>query len=861
MELRIFWAKNAPRMSVTTHGKIAGIAAQILFDNMLSDGTAQLLSFLMQLERVQLRQFVGYLVSLHDIGKIDYYFQAQDKQLREILIAEQLCPAEMFTEHCRHEKTTEQILWKTIWKVQGCDRRTAQFYAVVLGAHHQGKDGAASPHIELLQDYQKEYEQNMREYFLKSDANVVLPKIQKEDRGTVGAILLGLTVLADWISSSDYFEKEDDRSSDFDKIQEKIHCFLAKSGLNKVDRMFGDTFSEVWPEFPAEQMRPLQKEVEKLFQEEPKEKIALVLLEAPMGEGKTEAGCYAAVQMGKQYQKNGIYFALPTAATSNQMVGRMRNWLRDDVRLLHGMAWMEDVDAIPEGDVHIDDEEHAETARNWLAPVRRGLLSQYAVGTIDQAMMAAMMIKYGCLRLLGLSGKVLLIDELHAYDMYMGTIVERLLDWCKALEIPVVLLSATLTQEKKQQMLRPYTEETLDNAYPAITAVTQSGKLLVRPVTEITRRQTVQIKLLPILHHPQQIALQAIQLTENGGCLCVMLNTVKQAQEVYQAIQKIDFDGDTLLFHARFPAERRDEIEKKCLNLFGKDKTYRPRKAILVATQVVEQSLDVDFDIFMSSVAPIDLLLQRTGREFRHEETRRPAGIENPIFYVMVPEDGEQAEDTAFAADGCVYPICLLRQSIHLLQNREAIRIPEDMAQLVADGYDEEKAPLEYLESWWETEIGDQIKAGQSEIYCLSRPKDGFDPIQKMSKFAFDDAETDSYFSAKTRLGEPTVRIALINSELYETVHKKIADKQYIPQTLAKAVLKQSVSILKKQAADILTSTLALEGSGLLFGVTMFPSDDGFFEENGIRIVFDPILGVRMERSQNSGLQKKEKKV
>ena len=850
MELCEFWAKSAPRMSVTTHGKISGITAQILFDKMLSDGTAQFLSFLMRIDREDPKNMIGYLVSLHDIGKIDYHFQAQDKQVQERMIEEGLCPADPMVEICRHEKATEQILWRTIWKAQGCDRRSAQFYAAILGAHHQGKDGSASPNIELLQIYQTEYDRKMREFFLHSDSNVVLPRIQKEDRGTVGAILLGLTVLADWISSSDYFEKEDDCSAEFERIRDKIGHFLEMSGLNKADRIFGDTFSEVWPQISAAQMRPLQIEVEKLFHKEGKERIALVLLEAPMGEGKTEAGCYAAVQMGKQYQKNGIYFALPTAATSNQMVVRMQNWLQDDVRLLHGMAWMEDKDTFPEGNLHIDDEEHERTARNWLAPVRRGLLSRYAVGTIDQVMMAAMMIKYGCLRLLGLSGKVLLIDELHAYDMYMGTIIERLLDWCRALEIPVVMLSATLTQKKKQQMLKPYTEEKLDNAYPAITAVTQTGKLIVRPVTEITSRQTVQIKMLPILHQPQKIALQAIQLTNQGGCLCVMLNTVKQAQDVFQAIQTIGFDGEVLLFHARFPAERRDMIEKKCLTLFGKDKTNRPRKAILVATQVVEQSLDVDFDIFISSVAPIDLLLQRTGREFRHSETRRPVGIENPVFYVMIPEDGEQAEDSAFAADGCVYPICLLRQSIHLLQSKESIRIPEDMAQLVEDGYDAEKAEPEYLESWWEAEIGDQIKADQSGIYCLSHPKDGFNPIQKRQekdRFAFDDAETDSYFSAKTRLGEPTVRISLIHTELYEAVRSRIAEKQNIPQKLAKAVLKQSVSISNKQVADILTSEQALKGSGMLFGVTMLPSDDGSYEECGMRIVFDPVLGVRIE--------------
>ncbi|MFR6378830.1 MAG: DEAD/DEAH box helicase [Evtepia sp.] len=178
----------------------------------------------------------------------------------------------------------------------------------------------------------------------------------------------------------------------------------------------------------------------------------MVLIEAPMGEGKTEAGIYAALQMARQWKKHGFYVGLPTSATSNQMVGRMREFLalhglEDTVRLLHSMAWLVDED-LPE--MQFDTEEKAYAAR-WLLPVRRGLLAPYAVGTVDQAMMAVLMVKYGVLRLLGLAQKTLVIDELHSYDVYMSELIERLLEWCKALEIPVVMLSRRCRRRKKRR--------------------------------------------------------------------------------------------------------------------------------------------------------------------------------------------------------------------------------------------------------------------------------------------------------------------------------------------------------------------------------------------------------------------------
>lgn len=837
-------AKSEPFQAVPIHGIVSGVTAQVLFSQFLSVGTAQKLMKLLKLSEVETVNLIGYLVSLHDIGKLASKFMEKiaHPELHRQLETEGLLP--QLPEYVRHEKTTQRIL-KTFWQKVGSDRRAANFYAGVLGAHHQGKLGngeSAAPNWEPLQ---REMEQRMRSFF---GPVPMLPEVSKAEQGFLGTILLGLTILSDWISSGTYFQYAEDWIDEEDirgKIQEHAMDFLRKSGLLRQPLDFGETFCSVWPGIKEEGMRPLQRETEALFRQT-EEKISLILVEAPMGEGKTEAGTYAALQMIRQWQKNGFYIGLPTAATSNQMVGRIRKLLEqhnvsERVRLLHAMAWLADEDI--QNRFVMNDSEEENAVLRWLEPVRLGMLASCAVGTVDQAMMSVLMVKYGVLRLLGLSGKVLIIDELHAYDAYMGGILSSLLTWCKALEIPVVLLSATLPPEKKQEMLEPFLSEPLGNAYPAITAVTESGRLLVREIPSTARRQSVQIQMFEILHRSAQIAEEAVRLTRDGGCLCILLNTVRQAQEVYAALLEQETDARLLLFHAQFPAARRDEIEKECLKLFGPDKSERPAKAILVATQVVEQSLDIDMDFMMTAVAPIDLLLQRTGRMFRHDDTPRPDTAQAPVLRVLVPSDGD------FGADGFVYPECLLRQSIRLLRDRQAVRIPEDMAQLVADGYDSEKASPDELEAWLERLMDNQVQKSQGTQYLLGSPQAKFRPLQ--DPIDFDDLEQNSYLSAKTRLGEPSRRIALLEPELYEKLSvlaEEIEGRRCVrmrSRNLAREVLRQSVSIREKRLSGF---EPGIYGKGLLEGTDIFPAERGVYQApDGRSILFDPEFGVLLK--------------
>lgn len=284
-----------------------------------------------------------------------------------------------------------------------------------------------------------------------------------------------------------------------------------------------------------------------------------------MGEGKTEAGIYAATKMGENHNKHGMYIALPTAATSNQMYTRITKLLDTHgikkTRLLHSMAWIVD-SATPDTTINSED---GDVAYRWLSPLRRGLLSPYAVGTVDQTMMAALKVKYGVLRLLGLANKVLVIDEIHAYDAYMNQIIIRLLQWCRALHIPVVLLSATLPKQKKKELVCAYGGDTVNNnAYPLITTVDIQGHVEEHAVNDTYINKSIAIRLEPLLSKWSDVAQQAMDKVCDGGCLCVMANTVNDAQEIYQNLKKtVKEDFKLLLFHSRFIAVKRNKIENR----------------------------------------------------------------------------------------------------------------------------------------------------------------------------------------------------------------------------------------------------------------------------------------------------------
>ena len=849
MNDKTIWAKTEPFQSVSTHAIVSGTVAETLLYELLSDGMREQLSAALSLDREELVKFIGYLVSLHDIGKVEYSFQAQNEDSHKSL-QEEPDLKELFTPGVRHEKTGQSFL-SAYWKENGENRKSAHLFSKVIGSHHQGKTGNGHYRPNSgWQTYRIALEKDLRKRFL-GGLDCHLPEYDKGNQGTIGAILLGILILSDWIASGSAFADAEDWIDDPDaveRIRTKAIDFLQKSGLKPETVAWPVDFCSLWSNIPVDGKRPLQDELERQLQAMDEMPLA-VLIEAPMGEGKTEAGIYAAVQMAKYRGKDGFYIAMPTAATANQMVGRTQallemHELSSVVRLLHSMAWLE----APISPAVNSQDERDEVA-SWLAPVKRGLLGQYAVGTVDQAMLAATNVKYGVLRLLGLSNKVLIIDEIHSYDAYMSEIITRLLEWCRALQIPVVMLSATLPPEKKEKLLKPFTEQPMSGNYPLITMIGRDGTLRETVVPNTSHKLKISVKTSPILAEPEKIAEAAVAEVRDGGCLCVLMNTVKEAQTVYSAIKE-RFDGDLLLFHAQFPAGRRAEIERECIRRYGKDKSRRPRRSILVATQVVEQSLDVDFDSMITAIAPIDLLLQRMGRVFRHENTERPVSHTVASVTVLTP-----VERANYGASAFVYPECLLNSTVRLLQDRMSIQIPEDLAPLVRKGYDSGSVPDEEVEAWIKQYIREDVEAGASQNILLNQPDKLFAALD--GGWLYDDEEDAFSLSAKTRLGEPSLRLALLPPEEMERLRPFLKTKNgrtlacVWDRDFAERVMKRSVSVRIGRLGKL--SVLSdIKGDMLLSGTRILPTDRNGEAclSNGKILRFDQELGLIIKEGE-----------
>ena len=563
----------------------------------------------------------------------------------------------------------------------------------------------------------------------------------------------------------------------------------------------------------------------------------LTIIEAPMGEGKTEAGAFYAARICSLRNKQGIYFALPTASTSNQMHSRIHQMLsqiqRDQPRLMHGMAWLVEKDQ----PVHWSDNEQELHGCDWLRPMRKAMLAESGVGTIDQAMMAALQIRYSCLRLLGLTGKVLVIDEIHAYDAYMSSIIEKLVQWCGALHIPVVMLSATLTASKRRALVEAAGGQlaTINYAYPLITQV-KSGTSQQLEVNSTAKKGCFRFEPLHVWQHVDSIAEAALKKVAGGGCLCVMMNTVAEAQQVYQALQqKASAAVQLYLFHARMKAGSRDDVEKRCVKLFGKDGSCRPEKAVLVCTQVVEQSIDLDFDGMISCIAPIDLLLQRAGRVHRHERSQRPEAMSEAVIQVLIPG---VIDEKAYGPSGHVYHPWLLMQTHKLLPI--TLDIPNGIRSAIEHVYAE---PDEVSKEWANLMFSDEWKAGQAKSCELPSP----DPYEffgwNLADGVFDLEEQDEAVTAKTRLSDPTIRVALLSDHLMEQ-----AQTLWPSAAIAQEVLMNSFTM---RASDQDASAY-VRGNGLLRDVVLIPQSCLPVHIGSAILNYDDTLGALIQRSEET---------
>lgn len=723
------WAKSRPRHALWKH-LLDAAAASLALRSLPGDDVWD-------------RSAIAFIVGLHDIGKADAAFQHQVSHFSEALINAGF-PATADA-HVRHERVSARFV-NNMLLAEGVDRFVADTVARSVIAHHGRWDEGARDVAPAYASAQEQLCQMMKDVL----SICGLPRDRLPNLSAFGLRLAGQVVLCDWIASNEQFFG-DPRLSE---IEEPFPYFAAARQVADewiVKLGFARVSCPPQPKAIVDVPRPIQA---RLLQDVISP--SLVIIEAPMGEGKTEAAWILAEKWRAEGYR-GTYMALPTMATSESLHHRYqtdyleRLQLGEGARLVHGMAWIRDGDEPEKAPVvgGLNDERYS--VASWFRPTRRAMLAAHGVGTVDQAMLAGMNVKFGFLRLFGLADRVLVIDELHAYDAYMSEIIVRLLQWCACLDIPVILLSATLSSSQRTAMIEAYGAlprvAGADSPYPLITVAEKKQK--AREVAaDASATRTLRIRSMPgVLGDAAGTATQAVDLVKHGGCCCVIANTVRQAQAIYQALELPE--SARLLFHARFTASDRQRIAEKVLTHFGKNTSQRPQGFVLVATQVVEQSLDVDFDHMISEVAPIDLLLQRSGRLHRHMSRS-----EDPILTVLLPEDSS----FEFGGTGYVYAKKPLLRTVALLADSSEVHLPDQFRELIERCYgdtewEQDAVPWDQIRQAdleWQQEV--QELRNQARQFILREPRErAFRPVQNDP--VGDDSDDGNGWRASTRLG------------------------------------------------------------------------------------------------------------
>lgn len=518
-------------------------------------------------------------------------------------------------------------------------------------------------------------------------------------------LLSGLTSVADWIGSGQHFE---DPSSTW---QLNIGKALDEAGFIQPVYKTGLSFEQVFGFTPRLAQRLLVDQVSQ---------PGAYVLEAPMGLGKTEAALYAAYKMLSAGKASGVYFALPTQLTSNKIYERFNLFLEKILSesckhrslLLHANAWLLDTEMGEEG----------RPGGAWFNQAKRGLLAPFAVGTIDQALMAVMNVKHGFVRAYGLSGKVVILDEVHTYDVYTGTLLEALIALLVQLDCTVIVLSATLNQERRQALLGVATHS---SAYPLITAFPQ----LALSVTEVPVPVRESRDYAVLIQNKEQLATEEVLLrAEQGQQVLWIENTVKEAQQKFLelAARACEAGIDCGLLHSRFTLFDREKNEKEWVNIFGKpgwkDKQRSLKGRILIGTQVLEQSLDIDADFLVSRFAPTDMLLQRFGRLWRHHETPRNKHAK-PEAWLLAPNLHKSIEqpEIGFGASAYVYSPYVLARSLEVWQPIKKINLPGDIRPLVEATYHSREEEGKMAKLLHDLTEGSRHRIGQNTLRQLAR--------------------------------------------------------------------------------------------------------------------------------------------
>lgn len=787
-EIANIWAKTARDDSAFWHPLILhlmDVAASA--DAILTrepESTRERMAEILGLSWEAARPWLLLVIACHDLGKACPGFQCKWVNMTDL-------PSPRSPNTDINHAFVSQIALAELLQEREWSEELADLAADAVGSHH-GERASSIVLANLAGDRRalggvewQEARRDLVALLLSVFEPAEIPRNHKMT-GPQFMLLAGLTSFADWIGSNEEwfpFGHTDDCQNPAAWFQKRRVC--AEHALDVIG----------WA--PRTPLSPESKGFEQVFDFSPRplqqavadalvdlQEPAILLVEAPMGEGKTEAAFFAHLELQRRFGHRGLYVALPTKATGNAMFKRTLKFLHSqgaerklDLQLLHGATLLNDTfQNLQLTGIHDPETGGEIRAGEWFTSKKRALLSEYGVGTVDQALLPILPVRHNFVRLWGLANRVVVFDEIHAYDAYTGTLLEHLLRWLLALGSSVVLLSATLPPTIRRKLAEVVNADLpeQEEAYPRLSVFRSGAVDQVHFLADPSRRLTLRLQAISPELSAIRAALEGVLV--QGGQGLALVNTVQRAQDLYrlfpdgeslehegQRIGKRLADGtEVYLFHARFPADQRQKREDHALTTFGEQGERSGRK-ILIATQVAEQSLDLDFDVIATDLAPIDLVLQRAGRLWRHKRVKSErGGIPEPILLVAGLAGDEPPSFGKPLWWGAVYREDLLLRTWCLLRERQSLTLPDEIDTMVQAVYEEQvdvpESLRERMDMAMMAEGENYARRGQANQTIIGLPDDASwnDP----ARFVLYDEDSPGVhrtLMAQTRLGEDSV--------------------------------------------------------------------------------------------------------
>lgn len=915
-ETASFWAKTGDKdsptrgLSLVQHMLDAGSVAARLWDTWLAPGLQKRFSEHLCLSMEDTRALVCWLAATHDMGKATPEFSGQLDARRDENLAiyrqriEQQdfeFPEDLVTPvsglRCPHSKYSQSILIHLLTNnIEGMPREVAETLASISGAHHGTPADYLPTSTELsnviLERLSPKWHATWQELYNitleRFGASSALQQLAQHGRTipvSVQFCITGFVIMSDWIASNpDFFPM-----GTFGSTEQEQRARIGWQALGLEQRWTAALDTN--PDTPAADLyasrfgwssptlRPMQEVVVEAARS--MQSGGMMCIEAPMGQGKTEAGLIAAEFLAQATGRTGVAFAAPTQATSNALFDRVIEWVEyqtSNVAQEHGEAlkphsmflghsknrFNKSYEALSKSDIFDESapsgrENNRKTLRpgtslarhSWLSGTKKGLLSSFVVCTIDQVLMTALQARHVMLRYLGLASKVIIIDEVHAYDAYMSRYLSAALYWLGQMNAPVILMSATLPSATRDDLMKSYAkglkigaeankvaapappsqndlmakmkarlagiqaapkpeaseEPFLDLDYPVVHTLTaeDNGTPKKWKVEQPVEQTEIELKL--IADSPESVLNVLEPLANDHGCSAVICNTVGRAQEMHAFLSEQFGEEHVILTHSRFTATHRTEQEELLVSKLGKKAHYsesegedssRPHRLIVVGTQVIEQSLDLDFDVMITDFAPVDLVLQRMGRLHRHDSrtsSERAPAYRKPVCYVRGVETfGSHNEAPDFPRGfKAVYEQMILFSSYAQLLphfDGEPLQIPADISPLVQKTY-QENASAEIPSAWAEVyesakqeyEKGKERAKVRAEGYLLCAPHGGqytmadcMNRLLKPDDLRFSDEQIGE---AKVRDTDSSLEVIAIVVERTQPGNPKSAIKSY----------------------------------------------------------------------------------